>query len=760
MVSSSGDGSTIVVAEGNQSNGPVDQYDVALRVILRGTGDNQFNFECAASRDGSLVAVPTYGTMFVYSGTLTLVTNIGTTGGAEPVGAAFHPFADAVFCPIATTPYVRVYNTANWQQIGQFDFQNTFASLPTAPTAFVGGRTRLSRDGTILFVTVSGGIRYYRHGLTLPLLNRLAVAGNPAALGTSTPIGYGISWLPEGTNLTLQVPALVETNGTRYLCTGWAGAGSVPASGATTSTTFALMTNSVLTWNWSTNQYQLTVAVTGQGTVSVTNAWYAPGTVTNLTAMPGSNFFFLRWLGNLPACTATNPTLTVTMDRPRTLTALFAFNGNTAASLAGDWNTYGNGPAHTGYFPGGLGNATFSTRWVTNISGLTQPLQQVAVAGGRIFVSAYQLFGSGNFAALVETNGQPIWSCNFPSVLSLNPPTYDAGNVFVERIYPGSSSSVWSFNAANGATNWVALLNAQFATCLPPTIANGRVWVEGGYNGGMYAFNETNGAQFFFTKLDNIDAWDPTWYNGRIYTWVAGNFREHEPQTGTVLWSTNLTWSWSGYDMNRTVAAADGLAFFTGSGALFGVDLTGRAVAWAATNSFTGTPAVANGVVYAIVGSSVLAYSEAGQYLGSYNADTALTWQPIVTDDVLIVASSSATYIFDLCTGNLRQEFPVGGYLSLANGVLYVATATGQLYAYTSASPFRFIGRLLPQGGTPQLFLQWPSVTAKSYNVWFTTNLASPFVMIASSLAATPPFNSYQIPIGPAATGYYRIEVR
>jgi hypothetical protein len=335
----------------------------------------------------------------------------------------------------------------------------------------------------------------------------------------------------------------------------------------------------------------------------------------------------------------------------------------------------------------------------------------------------------------------------------------DSGNVFVQRSY-ASSTALWSFNAATGTTNWVAPHGSQFDSYLAPTVATGRVWVEGGNNGGMYGFNETNGAQLFFSKLEQIDAWDPTYYNGRLYTCVAGNFREHEPLTGTVLWSTNMAWSWSGFDMFRTLAAANGLAFFAGTSALFGVDLASRTVAWQVTNTFTGTPAVANGVVYAISGSSVLAYSQTGQYLGSYTADSALAWQPIVTDDVLIVASSSKAYVFDLCTYTLRQTLPVGGYLTLANGVLYVATATGQLYAYSSDPRFRISYSLLHQGGGKQLVLQWPSVGGKSYNVWFTTNLSSPFTVIASNLAATPPFNSYQNTVTPAGAVYYRIEAR
>lgn len=125
---------------------------------------------------------------------------------------------------------------------------------------------------------------------------------------------------------------------------------------------------------------------------------------------------------------------------------------------------------------------------------------------------------------------------------------------------------------------------------------------------------------------------------------------------------------------------------------------------------------------------------------------------------MLIAASSTQTYIFDLCTHSLRQTLPVGGYLSLANGVLYVAGSTGQLDAWSATVPLRMIHRLIGQGAGKQLLLQWQSQGGKTYNVWFTANLSTPFSVIVSNLPATPPFNSYQAPIGVSGSGFYRIE--
>jgi hypothetical protein len=54
---------------------------------------------------------------------------------------------------------------------------------------------------------------------------------------------------------------------------------------------------------------------------------------------------------------------------------------------------------------------------------------------------------------------------------------------------------------------------------------------------------------------------------------------------------------------------------------LYAVDLPNHAIAWKVTNSFRGSPAVANSAVHVISGNLVKAHSFAdGALLGSYNA--------------------------------------------------------------------------------------------------------------------------------------------
>ena len=248
MVSASADGTSIVVEESNISSGPFHRYDVAQRAFTLNGGDGRFNYECAVSRNAAAYAVPTYFGTYIYDGNFNSVTNIGVYAGAQPIGAAFHPSADAVFFPFSGTTYVKAYSTTNWAMLAQYDFGYSF---PTPGNhAFTNGRIRISPDGQVIFVTVGGGVSYLRHNLNVPLTRRLLVTGTPALYGAPTPLPYGSYWLPDGTNITISVPAVVQSNALTALCAGWTTTGSSYSSGTDPFVSFTLNANTILTWRW------------------------------------------------------------------------------------------------------------------------------------------------------------------------------------------------------------------------------------------------------------------------------------------------------------------------------------------------------------------------------------------------------------------------------------------------------------------------------------------------------------------------------
>jgi predicted outer membrane repeat protein len=128
------------------------------------------------------------------------------------------------------------------------------------------------------------------------------------------------------TTITASVDSPVAgSTGIRYICTGWTGTGSVPATGSENSVTFAITQNSSITWLWKI-QYQLTTEVSPiqSGTVEVSPAsadgYYDEGAILTLSATPGSGDIFHNWSGDLSG--GDNPE-TLSMDGPKNVTANF-----------------------------------------------------------------------------------------------------------------------------------------------------------------------------------------------------------------------------------------------------------------------------------------------------------------------------------------------------------------------------------------------------------------------------------------------------
>jgi hypothetical protein len=416
----------------------------------------------------------------------------------------------------------------------------------------------------------------------------------------------------------------------------------------------------------------------------------------------------------------------------------FAGSGTAAQpTLYGDWPTYGNGPAHTGYFPGRLNGLPFILKWTAPMPNYN--ILQPVTGEGRVYVTVGWYYGAMSLQALNSDTGQPLWTNKFPTSYSINPPTYDDGSVYAQSVN-NSSSAMWRFNAATGATNWATSFTAQADNYLAPIVVNGTVYADTGYYVELTAYNRTNGAQRFSVPLigNGCDEWTPAYYGGKVYTWVNGYFAEHNPSTGARNWTmTNATQGEFWYSMNRTVAIADGRAYFTSTTSLFCVDLAQHQNVWTNSGSFSGTPAVANGNVYAISNGVVCAYTTNGAYVNTYRGTngSAFSGQLIVTDDVLIVAGNYGTYIFKLSDATVQRyitsyRLPPGGYysstISLANNTLYIASGDSNVYAYAATPTTAITLTNAARLGNGAFQFGFTNIPGATFTALASTNVALP----------------------------------
>jgi uncharacterized delta-60 repeat protein len=105
-------------------------------------------------------------------------------------------------------------------------------------------------------------------------------------------------------------------------------------------------------------------------------------------------------------------------------------------------------------------------------------------------------------------------------------------------------------------------------------------------------------------------------------------------------------------------------------------------------------PVEMNGVVYGVGPSAVYALDARTGHQAWVSASLTAPSQPAVSGDGVFVSSGNNLYALDPATGVLRWAFALGagaagGPATVANGVVYVGTTTGKVYAVNAANGLR-----------------------------------------------------------------------
>ena len=164
MVTASGDLGVVGFAEADSSDGPFGRYRVADGNLLRKSGYTDgtawFNYEIGVNRDGTQFAIPTYNGTYICDANLFKFHLVGQYAGPQPIGVVYHPVEGTVYFAWSGSTEVRAFDTTSFAQMAAYDFEHTFTG--TGNNAFTQGRLKMSRDGSLLFATVEGGVRYLR----------------------------------------------------------------------------------------------------------------------------------------------------------------------------------------------------------------------------------------------------------------------------------------------------------------------------------------------------------------------------------------------------------------------------------------------------------------------------------------------------------------------------------------------------------------------------------------------------------------------
>ncbi len=356
------------------------------------------------------------------------------------------------------------------------------------------------------------------------------------------------------------------------------------------------------------------------------------------------------------------------------------------------WPMFQKDASHTGYIPITIAPGTFRQKWERTIG--TYDLNPVTVSYGKIFVSGKTYFNNFGLYALDATTGNTLWSKQFGEVFSVNPPSFAYGNVYIQTGKGIGSTAdapyLRAYKADTGELVFRKEFAAQWERYYAPTIYDGTIYINGGYNGGMYAFDAYTGTQKWFSDLPQYDQWTPAVDQNWAYAYLGENspaLYVLDRLTGELVFNIpDPDFNWNGWSMNLApvVGGADDIIVIH-DGRLISFDIANRNIRWQLAGNFSGQPSVANGIIYAIDSGALTARDQqTGNQLWAWElpADS-INGTIIVTNSHLLVQTSSKVYAIDLNTHKdvWSATIPANSNLTISENFLYIAGAKGILKA-------------------------------------------------------------------------------
>ncbi len=398
--------------------------------------------------------------------------------------------------------------------------------------------------------------------------------------------------------------------------------------------------------------------------------------------------------GVVTAVAAGSASITATIEGKSTSTQILVLSRPTADwSQATEWVTHQGEPGHTGYVAATLDPVVFAERWVkTPVLGpgaTPASLGPVTFSSGSVYGSSATYFGTQRAFALDLATGTERWSVSFGAIHGVHPPAYADGKVYLTTS-GHSDSYLYALDAATGAQQFRSAYGNQWSVYYAPVIVGNKVYMAGGTVDGMYSFDGTDGTQLWFVATNQYNLWSPAVRGGKVYAYTGSYnpmVQVADAVTGTVTDTiADPHFSWNGWSMNTApVLGGSNDLMATQAGRLVSFDLLAKNIRWEKAGQFTGTVAVAGGVVYVVNGDQLEARRESdGGLVWAWRASAALEPTTIITNNLVFAHSANATYAVDLSSHRQVWAYPAGGNLSLsAQGVLLIAGGDGKLTAVT-----------------------------------------------------------------------------
>ncbi|MFI6006166.1 PQQ-binding-like beta-propeller repeat protein [Streptomyces sp. NPDC051366] len=273
----------------------------------------------------------------------------------------------------------------------------------------------------------------------------------------------------------------------------------------------------------------------------------------------------------------------------------------------------------------------------------------------------------------------------YPADLFLSSPTMADGVVYVGG---GFECALYAVDATTGKQRWT--FPAHSLVCSSPAVALGVVYV-GSADRNLYAVNVSDGKQRWKFPTGGPVESSPAVADGVVYVGSEdGNLYAVSAVTGDQQWKFP-TGEW----VHSSPAVAGGVVYFgSWNHNVYALDAVTGEQRWKfPTKSLvSSSPAVADGVVY--VGSddgNLYAVNVSdGKQRWKFPTGDGVSSSSAVADGVVYVGSNRNVYAVEADTGEEQWKFPVGGHVpsvpAVVKEVVYFGAEDGNVYAVDTST--------------------------------------------------------------------------
>lgn len=290
---------------------------------------------------------------------------------------------------------------------------------------------------------------------------------------------------------------------------------------------------------------------------------------------------------------------------------------------------------------------------------------------------------SAPLVSLDLEHGQERWRIDFGNVYSVNPPALDGqGKVYLATGNHTPETYLRAYDSETGAFRWRTAMAAQWERYLAPTIVGNQIASNGGYYGGLYAFDPATGDNDYYAPLPQCDEmapvpWRESWVTltNRIdvidrETGASRNF----PIPGTQATCARA----------QTPIVLGDTAYFTRDRHLLAMSLVDGSLVFDRNINAVGQISTDGSRLYFATDGAVSVYDLQGNVASRLVFPGHVLAAPLIVTRTHVIApvpSEGKTAILDLAGQQPAVLLDRGGVMGLVNDTLVIGANDG-VYAY------------------------------------------------------------------------------